>query len=96
MLAVRAAIETLSQKHIANIKAIVEDAIASAQHGLGLLGIFVAVESVGEGDTRSPVVVVGDMILRFPANAAGEGQILVGLPIVLKEQRGVKDVGQSR
>ena len=35
---------------------------------------------------------VGDMILRFPANAAGKRQELVHLPVVLEEQRSIEDI----
>ena len=85
-----AAAVALDVHQAAESEAIVEEAVSAAQHGLGLLAILVAVERVGEGNTRTPVAVIRNVILRLPAQAAGESQICVGLPVVLHEERTVK------
>ena len=52
-----------------------------------------AVERIREGHARRPVAVIGDVILRLPAQASGEREVLVYLPVVLDEERAVEDVG---
>ena len=47
---------------------VVEESIASAQDGFGLLAVA-AVEGVGDSGPRGPVVVVGDVVLSLPAKA---------------------------
>ena len=77
-------------------EAVIKCAVAAAQHGLGGCAFFVPVERVGEGDARRPVVVVRDVVLRFPADAGRSREVVVDLPVVLKEKRRIEDVGDGR
>ncbi len=78
------------------VEAVKEEAISAADNGLCLLIFAVAVESIRERSARSPVIVIGDMVLSFPAEAAGESQLGIDLPVVLEEQRGVEHVCEGR
>ncbi len=80
----------------AGAEAIVEEAEASAQDRFGHGALLVPVKSVRESDARGPVAVVGNVVLRLPAQPAGEREVLVHLPIVLDKERGVEHVALKR
>ncbi len=64
-------------------EALIEPAIARAQDGFG--SPMCVVENVGEIDSRSPVALVVDIVLRFPANSVAKREVRRQLPIVLNE-----------
>ena len=76
LLAVRTAVVLLQRHQAADVEAVVEESIAAAQNGLRLRAFLVSVKRVGERKARATVVVIGNMILRLEAQAAGQGQEL--------------------
>ena len=91
-LAVGAAAQLFKSHQVAHLETVIEEAIASAKHGLGRLPLLMAVEGIGNGDARAPIAMVSGMILGFPTEAAREGKEGIELPIVLEEKRGIEDV----
>ncbi len=91
-LALGGAVQHFQVHQVSHRETIVEEAKTSAQNGLGYCALLVAVKGVCKSHTRSPVAVIRNVILRLPAQAAGEREILVDRPIVLVEERGGEDI----
>ncbi len=89
-LAVGGAVQGFEIHQVAHSEAIVEEAETAAQNRFGYRAFLVAVERVREGHARGPVVVIGDVILRLPAQAAGEREVLVHLPVILEKSAPLK------
>src|SRR5580704_5582745 len=66
---------------IGDLKAIVEVAVSGAQDSLGGLAVA-AVERICRRDAGRPIVVVGNVGLGFPAQAAGNGEARIHFPVV--------------
>src|ERR1700749_4782711 len=76
----------------ADAQAVEEESITAAQHRLGRCAFAVAVKRIGKSDARTPVVMIGNVILRFPAYAVRESEVLGLLPVILEKQRRVKNI----
>ena len=76
-LALRGSVEHLQVHHVAYGEAVVEEAEPAAHNGLRNCALLMSVEGIREGKSRTPVAVISDVVLRLPAQAAGESQIQV-------------------
>ena len=80
---------------VAFTEAIEEPSIAAADHGLGLAGAMRAGRPC-EGEPRSPVGVVADVVLRLVAEAIAQREVGAELVVVLEEEAGVEVVDAGR
>ena len=86
------AVGAIRLQYVAHLEAVVEESIASAEDGLGLV-VLVTIECVSQSNTRGPVAVICDLVLSFPTQAAGEGQEFVDFPVVLEKDGSIKNIG---
>ena len=86
-------VDAVRLEHIADAEAVIEVAEAAPDHILG--GLAVALQSVGKSEARRPVAVIVNLILCLPAQAVGERQVRLVLPVILVEQRSVNQVGRG-
>src|ERR1700690_4110471 len=83
------AVETLRLKHLVLAEAIVKNSPSDTQNGLGRGSIRVA-DTPGNGDARSPVVVVANVRLRLETKSCAQSNVGANAVVVLKIEAGIE------
>ena len=86
LLALGTAVVLLEVHQASHLKTIVEEPKAAADDCLGDLAFLVTINRVGKGKARTPIAVIRNVILRLPAQSAGQSEERVGLPVVLEKK----------
>src|SRR5438874_8884657 len=82
-------VQSLLLQHKVVGEAVVKDAKARAQHGLGRL-LSTSINAPGEAKTRRKIDMVTDVVLTLVAQSVAEGDIWFDAPIVLSVQASIK------
>ena len=85
----------LDGHQVLSSKPVVEKPKSRAKYGFRLLAIS-AIERVRQVRTRTPVVVIGDVVLCLPAQPPGEREPVIYLYIVLCKYAEVKNIRYCR